>query len=158
MKTIAEFGSYPKSVRSAILFLCAGWLGHYGFYFYYYHTRGIPIGARETILMLAVGIGICYLVADLKMWARRLCLFFNIGLIGFYALLAVHFYLNSGRLGFLTGLIAGLFAVSTYYLLLHQTSSFFAATNPPAPDDSGSQGEPEPEPGPRRGGTKAPKP
>jgi hypothetical protein len=140
MKKIAEFGSYPKSVRYAILFLCAGWLGHYGFYFYYYHTMGIEMAAKDTILMLAVGIGICYLVADLKIWARRLCLFFNIGLIGFYSLLALHFFPDRGRLGLFTGLIAGLFAVSTYYLLLNQTSSFYAATNPPASHDSGSQG------------------
>jgi hypothetical protein len=141
MKTIAELGLYPKSVRSAILFLCAGWLG-------------IPITARETILMLAVGIGICYLVADLKMWARKLCIFFNVGLIGFYFLLAVLFFPNSGWLGLFTGLIAALFALSTYYLLLNQTSRFFAATNPPAPDDSGPAGQS----GPRRGEIKAPKP
>lgn len=139
MKTIAEFNSYPSSVRYAILFLCAGWLGHYGFYFYYYSIKGLETVTRETVLMLAVGIGICYLVAALKRWARLLCLFFNIGMIGFYSLLAVHFFQTSGRLGLATGLIVVLFAASTYFLMLKETSSFFAAANPPPSDASGSK-------------------
>jgi Zn-dependent protease with chaperone function len=118
----------PDTVKYGIIFLFCGWLGHYVFYFSKFSGE-MPL--KTTLLQLGVGIGICCFVATLKRWARMLCLFFNIGIIALYALYCLaYFQSNFYSLMLLTGLIAVLFAISTYFLLKKETAQFYAAANP----------------------------
>jgi hypothetical protein len=118
----------PAAVKYGILFLICGWLCHYAFYFTHF-AEEMP--SRTTYLQLAVGIGICYFVAILKRWARMMCLFFNLGIIALYALYCLAFF-QSHQYNpmMMTGLIAVLFLISTYFLLKKETAQFFAAADP----------------------------
>ena len=118
----------PAAVKYGIIFLICGWLCHYAFYFAHF-AEEMP--SKTTYLQLGVGIGICYFVATLKRWARMLCLFFNIGIIALYGLYCLAFFQsNQYNPMMLTGLIAFLFLISTYFLLKKETAQFYAAADP----------------------------
>jgi hypothetical protein len=114
----------PSSVKYAIVALLVGWAAHYFFYFGFI-AEGQP--ERVTYLNLGVGIGICYCVATLRKWARRLCIYFNIVMVPMYALFAVAFAQGGNvNLFTLTAFTAAAFAFSLYYLLQKETLRFFA--------------------------------
>jgi hypothetical protein len=114
----------PPVVRNGIIALVVGWAAHYVFYFGYIASDQPE---RITYLQLGVGIGICYCVATIRNWARRLCIFFNIAMIPIYALSAIVFA-QGGKIGLfaLTALTALAFAFSLYYLLQKETAQFFS--------------------------------
>jgi len=120
----------PASVRSAIISLLIGWAAHYVFYFGFI-AEDQP--ERVTYLQLGVGIGICYCVATIRKWARRLCIFFNVVMAPMYLLFAIAFA-QGGKVGLfaLTAFIALAFALSLYYLLKKETARFFS---PPEADE-----------------------
>jgi len=120
----------PASVRSAIISLLIGWAAHYVFYFGFI-AEDQP--ERVTYLQLGVGIGICYCVATIRKWARRLCIFFNVVMVPMYLLFAIAFA-QGGKVGLfaLTAIIALAFAFSLYYLLKKETAEFFS---PPEADE-----------------------
>ena len=89
----------------------------------------------ELLSQLAVGLGICYCVATIQKWARKLCIYFNIGMVVMYALFAIAFALGEKFMEVaLTTLIAGAFAVSLYWLLKRETAQFFALSEKKEPE------------------------
>lgn len=125
----------PTSVKKAIIFLLVGWVAHYVFYFGYI-AEDQP--ERVTYLNLGVGIAICYCVATIRKWARRLCIFFNIVMVPMYLLFTIAFAQGVKiNLFFLTAFVAASFGLSLYYLLQKETAQFFS---PPEKDK-----EPEPD-------------
>jgi len=127
----------PPTVKYGVIFLFCGWACHYVFYFTHF-AQEMPL--RTTLLQVGVGIGICYFVAALKRWARMLCLFFNIGIIGLYAIYCLAYFQSRLYTPMLmTGLVAILFTISTYFLLKKETAQFYAAANP----DAGQQETPD---------------
>jgi len=125
MRAILEkWGSMPLVVKKAIIFLLVGWAAHYVFYFGFI-AEDQP--ERVTYLNLGVGIGICYCVATIRKWARRLCIFFNIVMVPMYVLFTIAFT-QGGKinLSILTAFIAASFALSLYYLLKKETAQFFS--------------------------------
>lgn len=114
----------PSSVRNAIISLLVGWVAHYIFYFGFI-AEDQP--ERVTYLQLGVGIGICYCVATIRKWARRMCIFFNIVMVPMYFLFAIAFA-QGGRISLfaLTAFIALVFAFSLYFLLKKETAQFFS--------------------------------
>lgn len=134
----------PSSVKKAIIFLFIGWAAHYIFYFGF-----IAEGTAEriTYLNLGVGIGICYCVATIRKWARRLSVFFNIAMVVMYTWAAVIFgwsalvFAQDDKLSplILTVVASASFGVSLYYLLQKETGQFFSPPEKdkePEPDDS----------------------
>jgi hypothetical protein len=120
----------PTSVRHAIIALLLGWAAHYVFYFGFI-AEDQP--EKVTYLQLGVGIGICYCVATIRKWARRLCIFFNIVMVPMYFLFAIAFA-QGGKIGLfaLTASISVAFAFSLYSLLKKETAQFFS---PPEKDE-----------------------
>jgi len=119
----------PPSVKKAIIFLLAGWAAHYIFYFGFI-AEDQP--ERVTYLNLGVGVAICYCVATIRKWARRLCIFFNIVMVPMYILFAIAFAQGAKiNLFILTALVAASFSLSLYYLLQKETARFFS---PPEKD------------------------
>lgn len=120
----------PDSVKKAIIALLVGWAAHYIFYFGFI-AEDQP--ERITYLQLGVGIGICYCVATIRKWARRLCIFFNIVMVPMYLLFAIAFA-QGGKIGLfaLTAFTMLAFAVSLYSLLKKETARFFS---PPEKDE-----------------------
>jgi hypothetical protein len=120
---IMEFKNYPASVKNAILFLLAGWICHYYFYFSFL-VNEFPM--RTTYMQIGIGVAICFFVVSVKRWARMLCIFFNIGIAALYLLYCAAFF-NSGNLNltFLTGITLILFSISTYFLAVKESSQFF---------------------------------
>jgi hypothetical protein len=114
----------PPSVKTAIISLLVGWAAHYLFYFGFIAEDQTE---RVTYLQLGVGIGICYCVATIRKWARRLCIFFNIVMVPMYFLFAIAFA-QGGKIGLfaLTAFTALAFAFSLYSLLKKETAQFFA--------------------------------
>jgi hypothetical protein len=114
----------PSSVKNAIIFLIVGWAAHY-ILFFGFLAEDQP--ERIIYLQLGVGIGICYCVATVRKWARRLCIFFNIIMVPMYLLFAIAFA-QGGKIGLfaLTALIAAVFAFSLYFLLKKETAQFFS--------------------------------
>ncbi len=121
----------PPSVKNAIIALFVGWGTHYIFYFGYL-ADGQP--ERITYLQLGVGIGICYCVAAIKKWARRLCLYFNIGMVVLYTWAAVIFgwsaliFAQTDKISplMLTAVTAIAFGLSLYFLLKKEVAQFFS--------------------------------
>jgi hypothetical protein len=124
-----KWGEMPSSVRNAIILLVVGWAAHYVFYF---GLIAEDQPERVTYLQLGVGIGICYCVATIRKWARKLCIFFNIVMVPMYFLFAVAFA-QGGKVGLfgLTAFIAAAFALSLYFLLQRETARYFS---PPEAD------------------------
>ena len=114
----------PASVKKAIICLLAGWAAHYIFYFGYI-ADGQP--ERVTLLNLGVGIAICYCVATIRKWARRLCLFFNFIMVVMYTLFAIAFA-QGGKINLLilTAATAAAFGFSFYFLIQKEALAFFS--------------------------------
>ena len=85
---LKKWDSMPPVVKKAIICLLAGWAAHYIFYFGFI-AEDQP--ERVTYLNLGVGIAICYCVATIRKWARKLCIFFNIVMVPMYLLFAIAF-------------------------------------------------------------------
>ena len=138
MRAILEkWGSMPLVVKKAVIFLLVGWAAHYVFYF---GLIAEDQPERVTYLQLGVGIGICYCVATIRKWARRLCIFFNIVMVPMYLLFAIAFA-QGGKLNlfFLTALVAASFGLSLYYLLQKETARYFS---PPEEDRESEPDDP----------------
>jgi hypothetical protein len=120
-----KWNEMPPSVKNAILFLFAGWVAHYIFFFGFLADDQPE---RIIYLQLGVGIGICYCVATIRKWARKLCIFFNIIMVPMYLLFAIAFA-QGDKVGLfaLTAFIAAAFAFSLYFLLKKETAQFFSA-------------------------------
>jgi hypothetical protein len=116
---------YPLKVKLAILFLTLGWGLHLIFYFKFLATDQL---ARNDYLMIAVGALICYAVACINNWARRLCIFFNVGIIAIYALILLFGKSDFDLLVF-EGMVVLFFGLSTVYLLQRETVDYFKAFN-----------------------------
>ena len=132
-----KWAEMPPGVKKAIVFLLVGWAVHYVFYFGFI-AEDQP--ERVTYLQLGVGIGICYCVATIRKWARRLCIFFNIVMVPMYLLFAIAFA-QGGKLYlfFLTALVAASFGISLYYLLQKETARYFS---PPEEDRESEPDDP----------------
>jgi hypothetical protein len=114
----------PPSVKNTIISLFAGWAVHYLFFFGFIADDQPE---RIVYLQLGVGIGICYCVATIRKWARRLCIFFNIIMVPMYLLFAVAFFLGDKVAPFaLTACTSIAFAISTYFLLQKETARYFS--------------------------------
>jgi hypothetical protein len=119
-----KWDGIPPSARNAIIALLVGWAAHYIFYFGFI-AEDQP--ERVTYLNIGVGVGICYCVATIRKWARRLCIYFNIVMVPMYVLFAIAFAQGSKiDLFALTAFIAVAFAFSLYCLLQKETLRFFA--------------------------------
>lgn len=119
-----KWGVMPSSVRRAITALVVGWAAHYWFYF---SVIADSQPERVTYLNLGVGIAICYCVAIIQRWARRLCIFFNLIMVAMYALFAVAFaWGDNPWLFILTAGTSAAFAYSLYGLLKKETAAYFA--------------------------------
>jgi hypothetical protein len=130
----------PPVVKKAIICLLVGWAAHYIFYFGFIAEDQ---SERVTYLQLGVGIGICYCVATIRKWARRMCIFFNIVMVPMYFLFAIAFA-QGGKISLfaLTAFTALAFAFSLYFLLKKETALFFSPPekdNEPESDDSAHQ-------------------
>jgi hypothetical protein len=119
-----KWDEMPPSVRNAIIALLVGWAAHYIFYFGFI-AEDQP--ERVTYLQLGVGIGICYCVATIRKWARKLCIFFNIVMVPMYLLFAIAFA-QGGKINLfaLTAFTSVAFAFSLYSLLKKETAQFFS--------------------------------
>jgi hypothetical protein len=130
-----KWSEMPSSVKYSIISLLVGWAAHYIFYFGFIAADQPE---RVTYLNLGVGIGICYCVATLRKWARRLCIFFNIVMVPMYSLFAVAFAQgDKPGLFALTAFTALAFAFSLYFLLKKETARFFS---PPEKDKETENG------------------
>jgi hypothetical protein len=128
--TNIEFQRYPQPVKFAIVSLAAGWALHLCYYYYFFvHQAGAEL-ARIDYLMIGVGVAICFFVAAINKWARMLCIFFNVAIIFMYSALTLLQQANFGQ-RFLTGLVAGLFCLATWYLLKKETAEYFKTYNQP---------------------------
>jgi hypothetical protein len=136
-----KWDEMPPSVKKAIIFLLVGWAAHYIFYFGFI-AEDQP--ERVTYLNLGVGIAICYCVATIRKWARRLCIYFNIIMVVMYILFAVAFA-QGGKVNLLilTAVTAVSFGFSLYYLLQKEVFLFFSP-----PEKSEDEGENESPPAP----------
>ncbi len=129
METVWNFWrSVPTGSKLAIATLIGGWILHVVVYFHFFPA---DLSDRTFFLQLVVGVGICYGVATGRRWARMLCVFFNIGIVALYALYSMAL-VQSEEWGWagLTALIAGMFSVSTVFLLTRDSARFF---NPQSP-------------------------
>jgi hypothetical protein len=119
----------PLVFKKAIIFLLIGWAAHYIFYLGFI-AEDQP--ERVTYLNLGVGVAICYCVATVRKWARRLCIFFNIIMVVMYTLFAIALA-QGGKINLfgLTASAAISFGFSLYFLLQKETAWFFS---PPEKD------------------------
>lgn len=143
LNKLLVFFEYPIGVRYAFGLLLGGWISVYAFM---YHIEYVfPGQFTSTIVFrnLIVGLGICYCVFRIKPWARKLCIFFNIGIICinvlFLGIRLSSIGLTSPELSIHALLNIVLFGLSTYYLLIKDTSEYFKAHEPRKFDENGKE-------------------
>lgn len=130
-----KFNQYPGIVKWALLFLVLGWGLHLVFYF---NFMGGQVSERQAYLMVGIGAAICYFTAAINRWARAMCLFFNLGIIGLYLILTLAFA-GGGKIeqAAFTALVVAVFIAATALLFLSGTRDFFKTYN--QTEDSSSQ-------------------
>jgi len=143
LNKLLVFFKYPVGVRYALGLLLGGWISVYAFM--YHITRVFPDLFTDAIIWrnLIVGIGICYCVFRIKPWARKLCIFFNLGIIFinvlFLAIRLSSVGMASPALIFHALLNIILFGLCTYYLMIKETSGYFKALEPKKVDEFGRE-------------------
>ena len=134
--TNIQFSEYPQPVKVGIVSLVAGWALH--FVYYYMTTVAGSELVRTDYLMIGIGVAICFFVAAINKWARMMCIFFNIAIILMYLAFTLLQPASFG-LKVLSGTVAGLFCLSTYYLLKKETAAYFQHYNQPPEQDQPEQ-------------------
>ncbi len=136
--SMAQFKEYPNSVKNGIIFLIAGWICHY-YFFYVFFTGEIP--SKELYQQIAIGVLICYFVVKIKKWARVLCLLCNAFIIIMH-LCIFALFINKINYIIISGANLLLFSMCSYYLAIKESSTFFAEYNK-KDEDSAETIEPE---------------
>jgi len=114
-------------VKKAIVCLTLGWIVHLIFYFKFLPGEVL---ARSDVLMMAVGLLVCFFVASINPWARMLSLFGNIVILVTYLYLAMLVFQKPAfGLQVMTTSVIVLFSLATYYLLRKDTAEFFRSFN-----------------------------
>jgi O-antigen ligase len=125
--TAIKFKTYPNNVKKAIVCLTLGWIVHLIFYFKFLPGEVL---ARSDVLMVAVGLLVCFFVASINPWARMLSLFGNIVILVTYLYLAMLVFQKPAfGLQVMTTSVIVLFSLATYYLLRKDTAEFFRSFN-----------------------------
>ena len=97
--------------------------------FYFKFLPG-EVLARSDVLMVAVGLLVCFFVASINPWARMLSLFGNIVILVTYLYLAMLVFQKPAfGLQVMTTSVIVLFSLATYYLLRKDTAEFFRSFN-----------------------------
>jgi hypothetical protein len=143
LNKLLVFFEHPVGVRYALGLLLGGWMSVYAFM--YHISTAIPdlFTSTDVLRNLIVGIGICYCVFRIKPWARKLCIFFNLGIICFYIVFldkrisAIGMMSPALTLHALLNII--LFGLCTYYLLIKETSGYFKVREPKKVDEFGRE-------------------
>jgi len=137
------FFEYPIGVRYALGLLLVGWISVYAFM--YHINVFFPDRFPNALILknLVVGIGICYCVFRIKPWARKLCIFFNLGIICinvlFLGIRLSSIGMASPSLTLHALLNVTLFGLCTYYLLIKETSEYFKVREPKKVDEYGNE-------------------
>ena len=143
MNRLLLFFKYPPAVRNALGLLLGGWLSLYAFLYHINIVFPDRFTSNEILRLLILGIGICYCVFKIKPWARKLCIFFNVGIISinifFLAIRLSAMGLASPALSLHALLNIVLFGMSTRYLLIKETSGYYKAHEPRKFDENGKE-------------------
>lgn len=137
------FFEYPVAVKYALGFLLGGWISVYAFM--YHMSMAFPGLFDNNLILrnLIIGIAICYCMFMIKPWARKLCVFFNLGIICinvlFIAARLTSVGMESPLLILHAVLNTALFGFCTYYLLVKETSEYFNAREPKKYDENGDE-------------------
>jgi len=134
---------YPVGVRYALGLLLGGWISVYAFMYHINMVYPDRFTSALVLKNLIVGIGICYCVFRIKPWARKLCIFFNLGII-FINVLFLAIRLSSVGMASPALILHALlniilFGLCTYYLLIKETSGYFKAREPKKVDEFGRE-------------------
>ena len=133
-----SFSKYPPVVLKSFAFLTAGWIALLAFVYHINLSFPGTITVNNAVRVAIVGVAILFFVFKVKPWARRLCLFFNIGIIvinGLFVMLRISSLgLASSALTAHAFLNCLLFGLSTYYLMLGPTVEFYKQHLPKPPD------------------------
>ena len=143
LNKLLVFFEYPVGVRYALGLLLGGWISVYAFMYHINIFFPDRFDSSLVLRNLIVGAGICYCVIKIKPWARRLCIFFNLGIICinimFLAIRLSAVGMESPSLIFHALLNIVLFGLCTYYLLIKETSGYFKAREPRKFDENGKE-------------------
>jgi hypothetical protein len=137
------FIEYPPAVRYALGLLLGGWLSLYAFLYHINQVFPDRFTSNEILRLMVVGVGICYCVFKIKPWARKLCIFFNVGIIVinvlFLGIRLSSIGMASSALTLHALLNVILFGLCTWYLLIKETSHFYKAHEPKKFDENGKE-------------------
>lgn len=126
---LLAFLKTPQPVRNAVGYLLGGWLSSYAFVAHIEWLFPGRFTQANILRLLVVGIGICYCVLRFKPWARKMCIFFNLGVIGVNVMFLIArvsaLGLTSPGLTVHALISCMLFGYSTFYLVHPETASFF---------------------------------
>jgi len=119
---IFKFKALPDSMKNGIMFLFAGWI-------WYYISLYTNLLGEIPPRQLAAGLSVCFLIymmMEKKKWARPLCVLCNVFIIIQYLPIAIEFFRNGQfKLGAMIAVFLFFFSISSYYLLIKESSNFF---------------------------------
>lgn len=134
LNRLLVFFEYPPGVRNALGLLLGGWISLFAFLAHIEWSFPGRFTQANVLRLLVVGLGICYCVVKIKPWARKLCIFFNIGIIGlnlfFLIIRLTALGISSPALSAHALLNVMLFGYCTYFLLIEETTRFFKEREP----------------------------
>lgn len=145
MNRLLFFFEYPHAVRNALGYLLGGWLSIFAFIAHIEWSFPGRFTQANVLRLLVVGFGICYCVFKIKPWARKLCICFNIGIIGVNLLFLIT---RLTALGFASPALSVhsllnviLFGYNTYYLMNDETIRFFKEREPKKVDEKTNENQ-----------------
>ena len=115
-----RFGQFPKKVKTGILFLLSAWI--------FFTLSQAVLHGTISLLHTTLGMLCCVMVYAIRNGGRIACILYNIiliiaGLYDLYVLTAEKMLSSLSSAVSLINII--LFSIATYYLLSHETSSFY---------------------------------
>ena len=127
-----KFDQLPQSVKAGVILLMVSWGWFFISMYFFFFNRSIPPELQRALL---VGPMVCLAVFRLANWARILCLTSN-AMVIIYFIYFIMIFIQSNLVIVIICLInITLFGITSYYLAIKTSSSFFKTYNKPAETD-----------------------
>lgn len=135
LDNVKRFSTFPNSLKNGIILLYAAWIWYFMVLYLFFFGGAIP--TRQLIS----GFIACTCIFTLKKWARALCVLVNVFVIiqilpASLSLLGMENKFQSG-LYLLVAVV--LFAGSSYFFLIKQTSDYLKSENETDADNPSSK-------------------
>ncbi len=124
---IMDLKSYPSAFKNALIYFFCGWIWLFFSLYHYFFNNDLAGGKGKILTQLAIiAILNAIFLFSVKNWGRILCLLSNTMIILYFLFIGAVFFMRGQVLfGIVSAFTIGLFCMSSYYLAVKSTATFF---------------------------------